>query len=171
MGQYAAGPHGALSLYRQVGRQQIILISNHKIQVDTEKVNFSELKSCTSASAGLAFVKRLHPSLTGSWSGGDRYISGLGPRFVVAQEWTKASPFEAQLVHSDSGIASAEWQANKSNVLVLSYSGANFERVFLTDPSTGTLVEYGFRCSANSNNRTIQEATFATQITLWKQHG
>jgi hypothetical protein len=122
--------------------------------------------------ANLEAVKNLHLILTGFWSdGAGRYIGGLGPGFVVAQEGAKTSPFNAQLVHSGSGIASAEWQVNKFNLLELSYSGAYFDRVFSTDPSTGTLVGYGFKGSANSNNRAIQEATFGSQTTLWKQHG
>jgi len=122
--------------------------------------------------ANLEAVKHLHLILTGFWSdGGGRYIGGLGPGFVVAQAGTKAAPFNAQLVHSGSGITSAEWQVNKFNVLEFSYSGAYFQRVFSTDPSTDSLVGYGFKGSANSNNRAIQEATFATQTTLWKQHG
>jgi hypothetical protein len=124
------------------------------------------------SAANLAVVKNLHLILTGFWSdGGGRYIGALGPGFVVAQWNSKTAPFDAQLVHSGSGIASAEWQAGKRNVLAFSYSGAYFDRVFSTDPSTGTLVGYGFKGSANSNNRAIQEGTFATQTTLWKQHG
>lgn len=125
-----------------------------------------------SSAANLEVVKHLHLILTGFWSdGGGRYIGGQGPGFVVEQLGSKTAPFKAQLVHSGSGIASAEWQANKRNVLAISYSGAYFDRVFSTDPSTGTLVGYGFKGSATSNNRAIQEATFATQTTLWKHGG
>jgi hypothetical protein len=122
--------------------------------------------------ANLAAAKNLHLILTGFWSdGGGRYIGGLGPGFVVAQHGTITAPFQAQLIHSGSGIASAEWQATKRDLLEFSYSGAYFDRVFSTDPSTGKLVGYGFVGSANSNNRAIQEATFGTQTTLWKQKG
>jgi hypothetical protein len=125
-----------------------------------------------SSSANLEVVKNLHLILTGFWSdGGGRYIGGLGPGFVVAQNGSKTTPFTAQLVHSGSGIASAEWQANKRNLLEFSYSGAYFDRVFSTDPSTGNLVGYGFKGSANSNNRAIQEGTFGTQTTLWTRFG
>lgn len=125
-----------------------------------------------SSAANLEVVKNLHVILTGFWSdGGGRYIGGLGPGFVVEQVGSKIGPFQAQLVHSGSGIASAEWQANKTNLLAFSYSGAYFDRVFSTDPSSGALVGYGFAGSANSNNRAIQEGTFATQTTLWKQRG
>ncbi len=117
-------------------------------------------------------VKNLHLIFTGFWSdGGGRYIGGLGPGFVVAQNGSKTTPFTAQLVHSGSGIASAEWQTNKRNLLEFSYSGAYFDRVFSTDPSTGNLVGYGFKGSANNNNRAIQEGTFGTQTTLWTRFG
>jgi hypothetical protein len=56
-------------------------------------------------------------------------------------------------------------------LLEFSYSGAYFDRVFSTDPSTGNLVGYGFKGSANSNNRAIQEGTFGTQTTLWTRFG
>jgi TolA-binding protein len=122
--------------------------------------------------ANLEVVKNLHLILTGYWSdGGGRYIGGLGPGFVVAQNGSKTAPFTAQLVHSGSGIAAVEWQATKSSVLSATYSGAYFDRVFSTDPSTGTLVGYGYQGSANTNNRAIQEGTFATLTTLWKRAG
>jgi hypothetical protein len=125
-----------------------------------------------SGAANLEVVKNLHLILTGFWSdGGGRYIGGLGPGFVVAQNGSKTAPFTAQLVHSGSGIASAEWQVNKRNLLEFSYSGAYFDRVFSTDPSTATLVGYGYHGSANNNNRAIQEGTFGTQTTLWKRAG
>jgi hypothetical protein len=125
-----------------------------------------------SGAANVEVVKNLHLILTGFWSdGGGRYIGGLGPGFVVAQNGSKTAPFTAQLVHSGSGIASAEWQADKHNLLEFSYSGAYFDRVFSTDPSSGTLVGYGFKGSANNNNRAIQEGTFGTQTILWKRSG
>jgi hypothetical protein len=125
-----------------------------------------------SAAVNLEVVKNLHLIATGFWSdGGGRYIGGLGPGFVVAQSGSKTAPFTAQLVHSGSGIASVEWQVNKTNVLAFSYSGAYFARTFSTDPSTGTLVGYGFAGSANNNNRALNEGTFATQTTLWKRAG
>ena len=124
------------------------------------------------AAANLEVVKNFHLILTGFWSdGGGRYIGGLGPAFVVAQQGSKTSPFVAELVHSGSGIAGAELQANRATLVALTFSGAYFARAFSTDPSTGNLVGYGFTGSGNSNNRTVQEGTIATQTTLWKQPG
>lgn len=114
----------------------------------------------------------LHLILTGFWSdGGGRYIGGLGPGFVVAQPGSKTAPFLAQLVHAGSGIAAAEWQATRATVLSATLSEAYFGRTFSRDPSTGELVGYGFAGSANSNNRALREATFATRTTLWKEAG
>jgi hypothetical protein len=67
-------------------------------------------------------------------------------------------------------VAGAEWRVRNS-VASLTFSAAYFGRESSIDPSTGKLVGYGFMGSANSNNRSLQEATFATQTTLWKQAG
>jgi len=124
------------------------------------------------AVANLPVTRGLHLILTGFWSdGGGRYIGGLGPGFVVAQQASKTGPFLAQLVHAGSGIAATEWQATRTTVLSATLSAAYFGRAFSRDPSTGELVGYGFAGSANSNNRVLREATFATQTTLWKQAG
>jgi hypothetical protein len=137
----------------------------------TTATNIHEGAGVLSA-VNLEVVRNLHLIATGYWSdGGGRYIGGLGPGFVVEQAGSKTGPFQAQLVHSGAGIGSLEWQANKRNLLAFSWSDAYFDRVFSTDPSTGTLVGYGFRGSANSNNRNISETTFASQTTLWKQKG
>lgn len=124
------------------------------------------------AAANLEVVKNLHLILTGFWSdGGGRYIGGLGPAFVVAQQGSKTSPFTAQLVHSGSGIATAEWQATRSTLLSMTYSAAYFGRAYSIDPSTGSFVGYGFPGSAASNNRALQEGTLASQTTLWRRPG
>ncbi len=125
-----------------------------------------------SGAANMEVMKNLHVIVTGFWSdGGGRYIGGLGPAFVVAQQGEKSSPFSVQMVHSGSGIAGVEWPAHKNSVIALTYSAAYFARAFSTDPSTGKLVGCGFPGSSNSNNRAMQEGTLATQTTLWKWHG
>ena len=125
-----------------------------------------------SGAANMEVMKHLHVILTGFWSdGGGRYIGGLGPAFVVAQQGETSSPFSVQMVHSGSGIAGFEWLAHKKSVIALTYSGAYFAREFSIDPSTGKLVGYGFPGSSNSNNRALHEGTLATQTTLWKFPG
>ena len=124
------------------------------------------------AAANLEVARNLHLIATGFWSdGGGRYLGGLGPGFVVAQQGGKTAPFTARLVHSGSAIAGAEWRARPATVLALTLSTTYFGRAFSTDPSTGALVGYGFAGSGNSNNRAIGEASLASQTTLWKQPG
>jgi hypothetical protein len=123
-------------------------------------------------SANLEIAPNLHLIATGFWSdGGGRYIGGLGPGFVVEQNGSITAPFEAQLIHSGSGIAAAEWRATRNTIASLTFSTAYFGRAFSTDPSTGKLVGYGFIGSSNSNNRALEEGTFSSQTTLWRQPG
>ncbi len=123
------------------------------------------------AAGNLEVAPNLHVIFTGFWSdGGGRYIGGLGPGFVVAQRGV-ATPFQVQLVHSGSGIAALEWRATRSTIASVTFSQAYFGRAWSIDPSTGKSVGYGFPGGSDSQNRTLHEATFATQTTLWRQPG
>jgi hypothetical protein len=122
-----------------------------------------------SVNGNYELFKGFHLITTAFWSdGGGRYIGGLGPAFAVAQYGSKSAPFTAQIIHAGSGIGGFEWQATKNTLIATEYSGAYFQRRYSTDPSTGTLVGYGYVGSANTNNRAIQEGTFASQTTVWK---
>ncbi|HEY0760521.1 MAG TPA: hypothetical protein VGD59_14820 [Acidisarcina sp.] len=124
-----------------------------------------------SVNVNLEVAPHFHLIADSYWSdGGGRYIGGLGPGFVVAQHGAVTSPFSAQLVHSGSGIGGFEWRATPATVLSAYYGGAYFQRVSSVDPGSKTpaLVGYGFAGSANSNNRAIQEGSFASVTTLWK---
>jgi hypothetical protein len=124
------------------------------------------------AAGNLEVAPNLHLILTGFWSdGGGRYIGGLGPGFVVAQDGGVSAPFRIQLIHSGSGVAALEWRATPSTIASVTFSQAYFGRAWSTDPSSGKLVGYGFPGSPDSQNRTLHEATFATQTTLWRQPG
>jgi hypothetical protein len=124
------------------------------------------------AAGNLEVAPNLHLILTGFWSdGGGRYIGGLGPGFVVAQYGGVSSPFRIQLIHSGSGVAALEWRATRSTIASVTFSQAYFGRAWSIDPSSGKFVGYGFPGSSNSQNRTLHEATFATQTTLWRQPG
>jgi hypothetical protein len=103
--------------------------------------------------------------------GGGRYIFGLGPDVIVKPNGTLSG------VHSGSGLAGFEWQASPRYMFYTYYGGAYFDRNFRLLPSTLTstcagfsgfkCVGFGFPGSANSSNRTIQEATFGVIPTLW----
>jgi len=120
----------------------------------------------------LELFRGFHLLWLGYWSdGGGRYIGGMGPGFVVLQQGAAAAPFSAALIHSGSGIGGFEWTINKRTTLSSYYSSAYFQRRYALDPTvkTATYVGYGFPGSANTNNRTIQEASFASITTLWQR--
>ncbi|MDR3736374.1 MAG: hypothetical protein P4L10_12655 [Acidobacteriaceae bacterium] len=126
--------------------------------------------------ANLELVKGLHLIVDSFWSdGGGRYIGSLGPQFVVAQHGPVTSPtastapFSAQLVHAGAGLGGFEYQATKKTLISAVYGGAYFTRVSSIDPSTNKLVGYGFAGSANTNNRFIQEGSFATVTNLFRK--
>lgn len=123
------------------------------------------------ANVNLEVLKGFHAIATGYWSdGGGRYIGGTGPGFVVLQQGTVTTPFNAALIHSGSGIGGFEWTMDKRTTISSYISRAYYERRFALDPSikTPTYVGYGFPGSANSNNRIISEASFASTSTIWQ---
>jgi hypothetical protein len=120
--------------------------------------------SGVSVNANLEVLHGLHLIADTFWSdGGGRYIGALGPSFVVAQSGAVTTPFTIQKVHSGAGLGGFEYQATQSTMLSLIYGGSYFDRVSSIDPSgTRPTVGYGFAGSASTNNRYIQEGSFAT---------
>jgi hypothetical protein len=129
--------------------------------------------------ANLEVVKGLHIIADSFWSdGGGRYIGGLGPQFVVAQFGSTSAPLTAELVHAGAGLGGLEYQLTKKTLISAIYGGAYFDRVSSIDPSNNTRVGYGYvpttltaatTATALSQNRLIQEGTFATVSTLFKK--
>ena len=116
----------------------------------------------------LEVLPGLHLIADSFWSdGGGRYTGALGPQFAVAQHGSVDAPFTVQMVHSGAGLGGFEYQLNRSTLLSLIYGGTYFSRVSSLDPSTNKLVGYGFVGSANSNNRYIQEGSFATVTSIF----
>lgn len=108
----------------------------------------------------------------GYWSdGGGRYLGGMGPGFVVLQDGSVTAPFHAALIHSGSAIGGFEWMVTNNTTISAYYSGAYFQRRYGLDPSANmpTYVGYGYPGSANTNNRIIREASFASISTLWQK--
>jgi hypothetical protein len=126
------------------------------------------------ADFNLELFKKFHLIGLAYWSdGGARYIGGTGPGLVVLQKGTTTSPFTAALIHSGSGIGGFEWTVAKRTTVSSYYSGVYFQRRYGIDPSTKTNVGYGFPGSSNTNNRSIEEGSFATNTMLWQEasHG
>jgi hypothetical protein len=123
------------------------------------------------ADLNLGLFRGFHLISTAYWSdGGGRYIGGAGPGFVVLQHGSATTPFSAALIHSGSGIGGFEWALDKRTTIASYISGAYFQRRFAFDPNipAPTYAGYGFPGSANSNNRVIGEASFASTSTIWQ---
>jgi hypothetical protein len=120
----------------------------------------------------LEMLRGFHLIGVGYWSdGGGRYMGGMGPGLVVLQNGSATAPFGAALVHSGSGIGGFEWMLTNRTTISSYYSSAYFQRRYGLDPDikTPTYVGYGFPGSANTNNRTVREASFASITTLWQK--
>ena len=107
-------------------------------------------------------------------AGNGRYIGALGPDAIVKADGS-LSP-----IHSGSGIVGFEWQVNPRFEFDGYYSGAYFQRNFggavatTATPAPSCLGVSGFFCtgfgfpgSANTNNKSFQEATVGFTHTVW----
>jgi hypothetical protein len=107
-------------------------------------------------------------------AGNGRYIGGLGPDAIVKSDG------ELSPIHSGSGVAGFEYQVTPRFEFDAYYSGAYFQRNFggavatTATPAPSCLGVSGFFCtgfgfpgSANTNNKSFQEATFGITKTIW----
>lgn len=124
--------------------------------------------------ANLELFDHFHLVFDSFWgAGGGRYIGSLGPDVIVKADGTLSA------VHSGSGIAGFEYQVTPTFLFDGYYGGAYFSRNVSFVPSTAspapscdgvsgfTCVGYGFRSSASTNNRAIEEGTFGFTKTFW----
>jgi hypothetical protein len=96
------------------------------------------------------------------WSdGGGRYIFGQAPDLIVRSDGS-LSP-----IHTGSTVSGFEY-THKNTIVFAYYGGIYIGRNDALDANGKTLIGYGFTGSSNSNNRTIQEATFGLNQTFWK---
>jgi uncharacterized coiled-coil protein SlyX len=97
------------------------------------------------------------------WSdGGGRYIFGQAPDVVVRADGS-VSP-----IHSGSTLNGFEAVIAKNTLLYAYYGGIYIGRNVVVDANGTSLVGYGYRGSANSQNRAVQEVTFGFNQTIWK---
>jgi hypothetical protein len=93
--------------------------------------------------------------------GEGRYLFGAAPDIVVRADGS-LSP-----LHADSWISGLEGTF-KNTLLYAYYSGDYIGRNVAIDANGTSLIGYGYRGAANSQNRSIQEITFGFNQTLWK---
>jgi hypothetical protein len=116
-----------------------------------------------SINANFEVVKNFRLLTNNYWSdGGGRYLFGNAPDVVIRADGS-ISP-----VHSSGTVDGFETQVAKNTLLYAYYGGIYISRNVVVDANGTSLVGYGYRGSANSNNRTVQEATFGFNQTIWK---
>jgi hypothetical protein len=116
-----------------------------------------------SVNANLEVIKNFRLVTSNYWSdGGGRYIFGQAPDLVLR------SDASISLIHSGSTVDGFEAVVNKNTLLYAYYGGIYVGRNVSIDANGTSLVGYGYRGSANSQNRAIQEISFGFNQTLWK---
>jgi hypothetical protein len=96
------------------------------------------------------------------WSdGGGRYIFGQAPDLVIRNDGS------ASLVKSGSTVTGFEL-THKNFQAYTYYGGVYIARNVIVAPDNSALYGYGFSGSANSQNRSVQEATIGFINTFWK---
>jgi hypothetical protein len=116
-----------------------------------------------SINANIEVVKNLRLVTNNYWSdGGGRYLFGQAPDVVVRADGS-VSP-----IHSGGTVNGFEAVVNKNTLLYAYYGGIYVGRNVAVDANGSSLVGYGYRGSANSQNRAIQEVSFGFNQTLWK---
>jgi hypothetical protein len=114
-----------------------------------------------SINANFEIAKGLRIVTNNYWSdGGGRYIFGQAPDTIVRADGT-LSP-----VHSGGFVEGFEY-THKNSLLYAYYGGIYIGRNVAVD-TNGSLIGYGYRGSANSQNRSINEVSFGFNQTIWK---
>src|SRR5271154_603188 len=106
------------------------------------------------------------------WSdGGAHYLVGTGPQLVIRPN-SAGTDIAPSMVHAGAGSAGFEWIATPKTAFAMYYAGDYFQRNFFRDTTNTanptTIIGYGGPGSPNTNNRAIQQATFAWLLTFWK---
>jgi hypothetical protein len=106
------------------------------------------------------------------WSdGGAHYLVGTGPQVVIRPNpaGTDVTP---SFVHAGAGSAGFEWHVTPKAALAAYYGVNYFRRNFFPDTTNTAdprrIIGYGGPGSPDTNNRTIQQATFDWIQTFWK---
>ncbi len=115
-----------------------------------------------SVNGNFEIVKNLRLVTNNYWSdGGGRYLFGQSPDLILRADGS-ISP-----IHSGGFVEGFEATVNKT--LLYAYYGAVYiGRNVAIDANGTSLVGYGYRGSANSQNKTIQEITMGFNQTLWR---
>ena len=128
----------------------------------TTNTYFTKVAGGGSVNGNFEIAKNFRLVTNNYWSdGGGRYLFGQAPDLVVRSDGS-ISP-----IHSGGIVEGFEATVNKT--LLYSYwSGVYVGKNVALDANGTSLVGYGYRGSANSQDRYIQEITFGFNQTIWK---
>jgi hypothetical protein len=93
--------------------------------------------------------------------GEGRYLFGAAPDIIVRANGSLSA------LHADGWISGLEGTF-KNTLLYAYYSGDYIGRNVALDANGTSLIGYGYRGAANSQNRSIQEITFGFNQTIWR---
>jgi hypothetical protein len=94
-------------------------------------------------------------------NGEGRYLFGAAPDIIVRADGSLSA------LHADGWVSGLEGTC-KNTQLYAYYSGDYIGRNVAIDANGTSLIGYGYRGAANSQNRSIQEITFGFNQTIWK---
>ncbi len=138
------------------------------VESETKLFNPSTQKYFTKVGAGGSFngnvmiAPGLRAIFNTFWSDGEgRYLFGVIPNFIVRAD---GSP---SLIHAGSTVDGFEYTHKNFNFYAY-YGGITGEKNTALDANGTTLIGYGYKGSANSQNRATQEVTFGLTHTMWR---
>jgi len=129
----------------------------------TTNVYFTKAGGGGSINANLEVAPNLRLVTNNYWSdGGGRYLFGNAPDVVVRADGNISA------IHSGGFVEGFEAVIKKNTLLYAYYGNIYVGRNVSIDANGTSLVGYGYKGSANSQNRTIQEVAFGFNQTFWK---
>ena len=122
---------------------------------------FSKVGGGGSVNGNFEVVKNFRLITNNFWSdGAGRYIFGAAPDFIVRSNGSLS------LIHSGSTVDGFEARVGKTQIYGY-YGGIYVGRNTALDANGTSLIGYGYRGSANSQNRSMQEGTIGITQTFF----
>jgi hypothetical protein len=125
-----------------------------------------------SVAASYEFSPKVRILTNAFWSdGGAHYLVATGPEAVIRPN-AAGTDVTPSLLHAGAGSAGFEWYLTPKTAVAAYYGVDYYGRNFFPDTTNtaqpGTIIGFGGPGSPNTNNRSLQEATFDLVQTLWK---
>jgi hypothetical protein len=148
--------------FEVAGIERTFKVWNTTTGTPTSGQYFTKEGAGGSVNGNVEVVKNLRLITNNYWSdGGGRYMFGQAPDLVIRSDGS-ISP-----IHSGGTVDGFEATIGKFLVYAY-YGGVYIGRDVVVDANGTSLVGYGYRGSANSQNKVIQELTFGYNQTIFK---